>query len=112
MSMNKIWEHIKTSSHHERNYIIAIVRTMAKGYTNMEATMSDKVADDLRGLGLTVERVKGTSHNVIWGDVGEECHDKDHCVPKASGRNASDWDKYIKSMGVSGENKHGIGRVE
>lgn len=128
--MDKIWEYMRTSGAYERHHIIAIVRTMAKGYVHVDITMSEEIVVKLQALGLTVVQIQGALHRVAWGDIGFENDDAGH-TPSENEKNqkpkrkktkivkvyeekseVAAWQQYIKSMGVNSENKHGIGRVE
>lgn len=128
--MDKIWTYMQSSGAYERHHIIAIVRTMAKGYVHVDLQMTDDVVHKLQMLGLTVVKIQGALHRVAWADVGFENDDAGY-MPGENEKNqkpkrkktkivkayekkseVAAWQQYIKSMGVNSENKHGIGRVE
>ena len=127
--MDKVWTYMQKSNAYERHHIIAIVRAMAKGYVHADLQLTDGVVHKLQALGLTVVKLQGATHRVAWGDTGFENDDAGyipsrnelHQKPKRTKSNVvkayerkseeAAWQSYIESLGLSGQNKNGIGRV-
>lgn len=128
--MDKIWAYMQNSNAYERHHIIAIVRAMAKGYVHVDLQLTGGATHKLQALGLTIVKLQGATHRVAWGDIGFENDDagyipsqnelhqnpkrKKSNVVKAYERKSEEaaWLRYTESLGLSGENKNGIGRVE
>ncbi|MCB4960948.1 hypothetical protein LGW72_10050 [Streptococcus mutans] len=128
--MRNIWEYMQKVNPYARHHIIAIVRSMSKGYTHCELQAQPEDVVALRELGLTVIVERGTLCKVHWGKTGFENNDpgyiptaaekrvaeqkaKRKAKPKKEPSDDAVWLQYART--ITGDdvvqNKHGIGRV-